>query len=117
MSSTWKDERIKPWNPVKVSKGFDANMFQGSNTCIHTMNDEAGAWWKARFGASYVVTKVKILNRGDCCGKRLNDAKVFIGENLCGTIGTPEWIIRLNSFVFPCRAHTCCIRMERKNCR
>ena len=27
MSSTWKDERIKAWNPVKVAKGFNANMF------------------------------------------------------------------------------------------
>ena len=44
------------------------------------MNDEAGAWWEARFGASYTVTKVKILNRKDCCEKRLNGAKVFIGD-------------------------------------
>ena len=54
------------------------------------MNDEAGAWWKAKFGATYTVTKVKILNRGDCCGKRLNDAKIFIGDNLCGTLSNPE---------------------------
>jgi len=54
------------------------------------MNDETGAWWKAEFGASYVVTKVKILNRGDCCGKRLDGTKIFIGENLCGTLNNPE---------------------------
>jgi len=26
------------------------------------------------------------LNRGDCCGKRLKGAKVFVGSELCGTI-------------------------------
>jgi hypothetical protein len=41
------------------------------------------------------VTKVQVLNRGDCCGKRLNGAKVFIGENLCGKISNAKegkWI-------------------------
>lgn len=36
-----------------------------------------------------LVTKVQILNRGDCCGKRLKGAKVFIGDNLCGVLEDP----------------------------
>jgi hypothetical protein len=67
----WKDDRMKPWNVLKSNK-FNANWGKGKFTCIHTMNDEAGAWWKATFGGSAIVTKVKILNRGDCCAKRLN---------------------------------------------
>lgn len=88
MSSTWKDDRIRAWNPLK-GKPFNKNMFKGSNTCIHTMNDEAGPWWKANFGMNVVVTKVKILNRGDCCGKRLDGANIFVGDKLCGTIKDP----------------------------
>jgi hypothetical protein len=40
------------------------------------------------------VTKVKVLNRGDCCGKRLGGTKIFVGDELCGTIKDPkdgEW--------------------------
>lgn len=60
MSSTWKDDRIKPWNPVKGGPGckYNFNMFKGVNTCIHTMNDESGAWWKGKFGMRVTVTNV-----------------------------------------------------------
>ena len=95
MSSTWKDDRIEPWNPVKVHKGFTTQMFMGSNTCVHTLNDEDGAWWKAAFPAPLTVTKVKVLNRGDCCGGRLNGAKILIGDQLCGKLKSPDqgkWI-------------------------
>jgi len=54
------------------------------------LNDKEGPWWKASFGATVTITKVQILNRGDCCGKRLDGAKVFVGEQLCGTISNPE---------------------------
>ena len=29
------------------------------------------------------------MNRGDCCGERLKGAKVFVGENHCGTLENP----------------------------
>jgi len=41
------------------------------------------------------ITKVQLLNRGDCCGKRLKGAKVFIGDTKCGTIQDApkgEWL-------------------------
>jgi len=34
------------------------------------------------------------LNRADCCHKRLDGAKIFVGEHLCGTVSNPgsgEW--------------------------
>jgi len=34
----------------------------------------------------YTVTKVQVLNRGDCCSRRLAGAEVFVGETLCGKI-------------------------------
>ena len=49
MSSQWKDDRMKPWNPIKT-KNWNAKWGQGEFTCIHTMNDEEGAWWAADFG-------------------------------------------------------------------
>jgi hypothetical protein len=83
MSSKWRDERMKEWNVVKTDK-FNPQWGHGEFTCIHTLNDKEGAWWQAKFGKETLITKVDILNRGDCCGSRLNGVKVFIGENLCG---------------------------------
>jgi hypothetical protein len=44
MSSTWKDSRVQPWNPIKTTT-YNANWGQGAFTCIHTLNDDAGPWW------------------------------------------------------------------------
>lgn len=57
MSSTWKDERIKAWNVVKGNQ-YSAKMFGGPNSCIHTMNDKEGAWWRGNFGRKITVTYV-----------------------------------------------------------
>jgi hypothetical protein len=94
MSSQYKHKKNKPWNPVK-SWNFNANWGKGEFTCMHTKADKKGAWWKGMFGGTYTVMEVQVLNRGDCCGGRLNGAKVFIGETLLGTITNPpqgEWI-------------------------
>ena len=50
------------------------------------MNDPDGPWWRANFGGKFTITKVQILNRGDCCGGRIKGAKVYIGNHVCGTI-------------------------------
>ena len=57
MSSQWKDERMKPWNPIKTNR-FNPNWGKGEFTCIHSMNDAEGPWWKAKFGGEFTITKV-----------------------------------------------------------
>ena len=57
MSSTWKDKRVIPSNPFKSST-FNANWGEGEFTCIHTLNDKDGPWWRANFGIDIVITKV-----------------------------------------------------------
>jgi hypothetical protein len=44
MSSKWKDDRMKEWNVIKTPK-VNPNWGKGEFTCIHTLNDEKGAWW------------------------------------------------------------------------
>ena len=93
-SSTWKDKRVKPFNPFKTN-AFNARWGKGRFTCTHTLNDKAGAWWSVEFYGTPMVTRIQILNRADCCGNRLNGAKVFIGKTLYGTIKNPKqgaWI-------------------------
>ena len=36
--------------------------------CTHTL-DEAQPWWGVDLEATYDVVMVKVVNRGDCCGK------------------------------------------------
>jgi hypothetical protein len=79
---------MKPENVVKTDK-FNPYWGQGEFTCIHTLSDKEGAWWQEKFPDETTVTKIQILNRADCCGGRLNKAKVFIGDQLCGTIEAP----------------------------
>jgi hypothetical protein len=43
-------------------------------------------WWRASFGQSYWVDRVRIRNRRDCCGGRLAGAEVLIGGTKCGSV-------------------------------
>ena len=53
--------------------------------------DPEGAWWKVNFQDDKIlVTKVSILNRNDCCEDRLNGVKVFVGDELFGTVSNPK---------------------------
>jgi hypothetical protein len=101
MSSLWDDIRMKPWNVVKTNN-FNPNWGQGEFTCIHTLADKEGPWWRVGFsGVSLIITRVQILNRGDCCGGRLKGAKVTVGTELCGKIDDApagQWI------TLPCKA-------------
>ena len=90
MSSKWSDKRMKPYNPIKTITRFNPNWGGGEFTCVHTLNDAEGPWWRAQFSGSFTIAKVKVLNRADCCGGRLNGAKVFIGDNLFGVLNNPE---------------------------
>ena len=44
MSSYWKDDRNKAYNPFKTTE-FSNRWGAGAFTCVHSLNDEAGAWW------------------------------------------------------------------------
>jgi hypothetical protein len=50
-SSTWKDKRVRPTNPVKTPR-FNARWGKGAFTCTHTLNDASGAWWQLNFYGS-----------------------------------------------------------------
>jgi hypothetical protein len=94
MSSRWSYEKMKPWNVIKTNN-FNPNWGKGEFTCVHTMDDEQGPWWKGKFGMNILVTKIMILNRGDCCAGRINGAKVYVGDQLFGTVtraGQGAWI-------------------------
>ena len=90
LSSVWKDGRteVKPGDVFRT-KRWNANFGWtkfGELTCVHTLQDKDGAWWKVEFEDDILVTKIAILNRNDCCEERLNGVKVFVDDILFGAI-------------------------------
>lgn len=50
------------------------------NFCTHTSSISANPWWGVDLEQVLPISEVSILNRGDCCGDRLNDAEIRVGE-------------------------------------
>jgi hypothetical protein len=67
------------------------------NSCTHT-NFESNPWWRVDLGRTSTVKSVQIWNRGDCCGSRLSNFEVRVGDNAgawssCKKCGN-KWAIR-----------------------
>ena len=52
----------------------------------HTNTAGPTAWWSLTFQKSFKIESIKIYGREDCCEDQLNGAKVYIGEELVGTV-------------------------------
>ena len=78
----------EPNNPERppsraVDGNADTNFHNGS--CSHSgVCCSPMAWWRVDFGSTCVVYSMKITNRGDCCGERLTDFNVRIGDSDIG---------------------------------
>jgi hypothetical protein len=44
------------------------------------LDDEAGPYWMVNLPRKMKIGKVKILNRGDCCNKRIEGVKIFVDD-------------------------------------
>ena len=73
-----------PWGGV-ASRGNDGNANPNWNgrSCTAT-NKQSRPWWRVDLQNSYLVKKVKITNRNDCCWNRLRNVQVRVGNNLSG---------------------------------
>eukprot|EP00058_Branchiostoma_floridae_P002515 XP_002588003.1 hypothetical protein BRAFLDRAFT_125400 [Branchiostoma floridae] len=61
-----------------VDGNTDSNY--GGGSCTHT-NNEANPSWRVDLGMTYAIDRVVIYNRRDCCGDRLNNFNIHIGDN------------------------------------
>ena len=57
----------------------DSNTRWTDGSCTHT-RDEKQPWWRVDLGNVELVNEVYVVNRGDCCGNRLNPFEVRVGE-------------------------------------
>ncbi|XP_033635941.1 fucolectin-like [Asterias rubens] len=50
------------------------------HSCTHT-DTERDPWWKVDLQSTHCLGEITLINRGDCCGERLDDAAVRAGTN------------------------------------
>lgn len=66
----------------EASKALDGNtdgrFFQGFVS--HTGDDDTSPWWEGRLEYVSFIESLKIYNRTDCCGERLNEAKIYVKD-------------------------------------
>jgi len=55
----------------------DTMFNQGS--CTHTLQNE-NPWWRVDLGKTMNIQDLEVWNRGDCCGSRLSNFEVRIGD-------------------------------------
>ena len=67
--------------PGVSSKAVDGNSNTNFNdgSCTHTLNEKQ-PWWRVDLGNVELVNEVYVVNRGDCCGDRLNPFEIRVGE-------------------------------------
>ena len=57
----------------------NSNTQWNGGSCAHT-NAEKQPWWRVDLGNVELVNEVYVVNRGDCCGDRLNPFEIRVGE-------------------------------------
>ena len=76
-SSTFNHVRATGASSNAVDGNANTNFFDGS--CAHTLNEKR-PWWRVDLENVELVNEVYVVNRGDCCGKRLNPFEIRVGE-------------------------------------
>ena len=69
-------------NDIGVSSNVvdgNSNTNFGGGSCAHTL-DGKQPWWRVDLGKVELVNEVYVVNRGDCCGDRLNPFEIRVGE-------------------------------------
>ncbi|KAL3046183.1 hypothetical protein OYC64_004235 [Pagothenia borchgrevinki] len=67
-----------------ASKAIDGrrNSYYTSGFCSHTLENQTDPWWRVDLPNTFIITSVKVTNRGDCCAERLDGAEIRIGNSL-----------------------------------
>lgn len=65
-----------------ASKAIDGrrDSFYNNGHCSHTAWERTDPWWQVDLRRTFIVTSVKVTNRGDCCAERLDGAEIRIGN-------------------------------------
>eukprot|EP00058_Branchiostoma_floridae_P024991 XP_002610481.1 hypothetical protein BRAFLDRAFT_85622 [Branchiostoma floridae] len=69
-----------PFGAARVAVDGDTHTNYFANSCIHTTEQANPTWW-VDLGQPYVMVRVVIFNRQDCCPERLNPFNIHIGDS------------------------------------
>ena len=85
LSSRVTSQSSTGWNG-HAARAIDGNpdTNYGAGSCTHTNHDNS-PWWQIRLAGETTVYAVKVTNRGDCCGGRLNGLEVTVNGQLCAS--------------------------------
>uniref|UniRef100_A0A3B3ZSL3 Fucolectin tachylectin-4 pentraxin-1 domain-containing protein n=1 Tax=Periophthalmus magnuspinnatus TaxID=409849 RepID=A0A3B3ZSL3_9GOBI len=77
------DQSSTIWNSSAQNAidGKRMTEFNLESSCSHTQ-EETAPWWRVDLGQIFVVSTIKVTNRGDCCPERLDGAQIHIGNSL-----------------------------------
>ncbi|XP_022080918.1 uncharacterized protein LOC110973946 isoform X3 [Acanthaster planci] len=82
---TWQSSTLGAYSSNKAVDGSSSSNLYPSQHCSHTITNAKNPWWMVDLGSNHCITQVRILNRGDCCSKRLEGAVVRIGPSVTAT--------------------------------
>ena len=66
--------------PFRLSTAVDGNSQTFYTSCIHSQMRFQNPWWRVDLEQVEPVNEVYIVNRGDCCGERLNPFEIRVGK-------------------------------------
>ncbi|XP_038060916.1 pentraxin fusion protein-like [Patiria miniata] len=69
----------------KAVDGSSSTVMYPDAKCSHTVSNSENPWWMVDLGGEHCISKVNILNRGDCCSERLQGANVRAGNSPTAT--------------------------------
>ncbi|CAH1775088.1 unnamed protein product [Owenia fusiformis] len=64
---------------LAVDGNTDPDFNQGS--CTHTSDTGEDPWWMVDLEQKFIISRVEIYNRGDCCGNRLKNFEIRVGNS------------------------------------
>ncbi|XP_022080928.1 fucolectin-like [Acanthaster planci] len=82
---TWQSSTLGAYSSDKAVDGSSSSNLYPSQHCSHTITAARDPWWMVDLGSNHCISKVRILNRGDCCSERLEGAVVRVGPSVTGT--------------------------------
>ncbi|MDP2572094.1 discoidin domain-containing protein [Vibrio penaeicida] len=73
--------------------GIDSGIW-GHGSVSHTGDNDTNAWWQVDLGDKRTIGLVKLLNRTDCCGDRLENLRVHISDSSFGNATNEDIMAR-----------------------
>ncbi|HEX5731197.1 MAG TPA: PKD domain-containing protein [Blastocatellia bacterium] len=69
-----------PGTADRATDGIVYGDYFAGDSVTHT-NPELQPWWQVDLGSSQSINSVRLWNRTDCCGERLNNFYLFVSDN------------------------------------